>query len=86
MEAWALLLNASSPLKHLTTYKHDLIMVTSQVLSDISLSLHEQIVATFNSTSTHNITRLKELTGEFLGVVDDMDELLYTNRHYLLGR
>jgi hypothetical protein len=60
-----------------TTYMNDLVIVTSQVLSNIAKDIHSTVVIAFNNTK--NITELNTLALHFLDLLKDFDILLGTS-------
>jgi len=82
-QAWEALLDCSDALQALETYRNDLVLVGTQVLSDISYNLHLEIVHTFNVTK--NQSRFLELTRDFSELIIDLNTLLQTQKDFLLG-
>ena len=59
--------------------------VTRQVMSDMFITFFNDMIAIFKNASA-TLAQLEASTQALLGVIDDLDQLLNTNEHFLLGR
>lgn len=84
VKAWKFLLLASIELRDVDTYRHDLVDVTRQYLSDHLLKLYVEMKDGYeNKTMTaDNLSAWKD---KFLHTIMDMDDILSTNEDFLLG-
>ena len=85
--AWALFINASVQYKdHLinsTTFRYDLVDLTRQNLQLAFDSVYTKLVAAFNDK---NIEQFTSISHEILQVLDDIETLLASDEHFLVGR
>ncbi|KAG8193238.1 hypothetical protein JTE90_005585 [Oedothorax gibbosus] len=81
--AWSLYINASSIASQSELYKHDLVDVTRQSLQLTMDVLYPKVVDAFKK---RNLTYLEESSEAILELYDDMDELLASDEHFLLGK
>ncbi len=77
-----LLLRAQDELGRTATYRHDLVNVTRQALSDHGGQLHQQAAA---AVAARDAAAFRQASGEFLQLIRDLDELLATSDQFLLG-
>ncbi|GAA5118648.1 alpha-N-acetylglucosaminidase [Luteolibacter yonseiensis] len=83
-EAFRLLLAAADELGEKDTYRHDLVDVGRQVMSDISQQqLHTELRAAFNAKDKERFKRSSEI---YLQAIVDCDRLLSSHRMFQFGR
>lgn len=75
--------NISSELSDVEAYRTDLVDVGNTFLSLAALELYNELNTVFN---TSNITVFTQVSNVFLEMLDDLDALLGSNEHFLLGR
>jgi len=82
-EAWRALQAASDELGTVDAFGFDLVNVARQVLSNYANVLHGALI---EAARTKDADAFKKASGQFLRLIEDMDELLATRREFLLGR
>lgn len=85
IHAWKHLLNVGEKLRQVDTYRHDLVDVTRQYLSDQLLVDYQQLRAMFTS----KVVTADKVCGQasrMLGLMTDLDAILATNEDFLLGK
>jgi alpha-N-acetylglucosaminidase len=82
LPAWDELLKASRTCQGYDGYQYDLVDVTRQVLANYALMLHARIVIAYNDK---NAAALNEYRIQFIDLLDDIDQLLATQKNFLLG-
>ncbi|MDY0168911.1 MAG: alpha-N-acetylglucosaminidase TIM-barrel domain-containing protein [Thermoguttaceae bacterium] len=82
-EAWRRLLDSAEELGEADPYRYDLVHVARQALSNHATVSHRAAVAAWHKKDAAAFAQTAE---RFLGLLDDMDELLATRREFLLGR
>ncbi|XP_065053956.1 alpha-N-acetylglucosaminidase-like isoform X1 [Rhopilema esculentum] len=83
ISAWKLLLDASDEFQQSETYRYDLVDVGRQVLQDISYSIYMDIIQAYKDS---DLVHARNSTSALLGLLNDADELLSSDKHFLLGR
>jgi len=83
VNAWALFVQSADQLKNSDGFRYDLVDITRQVLADYANILQPKIMNAYALTDTAGF---KRYSGEFLQLLDDMDELLSTRQDFLLGK
>jgi alpha-N-acetylglucosaminidase len=81
--AWEALLRASDDLGAADTYRYDLVNLARQVLSNYANVLHSELI---EAAKEKDADAFKKVSGRFLRLIEDMDELLATRKEFLLGR
>ena len=81
-KAWQLLLQAEKDLGGTETYRHDLVNIARQALSNHAGQLYARTVAAY---SAKDAAAYRKSSQEFLQLICDVDELLATNDEFLLG-
>ena len=81
-KAWQLLLRAGKDLGGTETYRHDLVNIARQALSNHAGQLYARTVAAYNAQDAAAYRRSSQ---EFLQLIYDINELLATNDEFLLG-
>jgi alpha-N-acetylglucosaminidase len=81
--AWRKLLDCESELGKADGYRFDLVHVGRQALTNAAAPLHRQILAAYEKKDRKS---LAQLSGRFLELIRDMDELTGTREEFLLGR
>lgn len=76
------LLDASDDLGSAATYRHDLVNVARQALSNRAGDLYARAMSAF---ATKDIDAFRKSSGEFLDLLRDLDSLLATSDEFLLG-
>ncbi len=82
-EAWRRLLDAADELGGADPFRYDLVNVARQALSNHAGVLHGKAVAAWREKDAPAFEQAAE---RFLGLLDDLDELLATRPEFLLGR
>jgi Alpha-N-acetylglucosaminidase (NAGLU). len=82
LPAWTLMIKASSDLQQSDGFRYDLVDLTRQVLVNYADTLHSAIASAYAKGDKGN---LEKLTGDFLSLLDDLDDLLATRKDFLLG-
>ncbi|MFI9720568.1 alpha-N-acetylglucosaminidase [Streptomyces sp. NPDC052396] len=77
------LLTVAPALRHSTAYRHDLLDVARQCVSNRSRALLPALKSAYEDG---NRTRLAALSRQWLGWMDLLEELVATDAHHLLGR
>ena len=86
LAAAELLLNASDAdpsLRNIPEFKYDIVDVTRQVLVNRFIDLYTNLIAVYNSSSSPS--DVSAAGAKLVQLVDDLDELLYTNENFLLS-
>ncbi|XP_033636644.1 alpha-N-acetylglucosaminidase-like [Asterias rubens] len=81
-QAWLLMINASAELGSSDLFRYDLVDVGRQVLQDLSNVYYQRFLAAYTA---RNISYASANLNKFLDVLLDMDTLLGTDSHWLLG-
>ncbi|KAL9926875.1 alpha-N-acetylglucosaminidase isoform X2 [Glossina fuscipes] len=83
-KAWQLMLdsNFSIPITHYREYEYDLVDITRQFLQIVSEQLYINIIAAYRR---HQIERFNYLVDKLMELFDNLEEILATNVHFLLG-
>ncbi len=81
--AWINLYNTIDVLKSKPSFRHDLVDVTRQVISNFGKDVYLRMKTAINSTDMTAFTKHSDL---FLKLMLDQDSLLRTNEEYLLGK
>jgi len=81
--AAALLADCASDLGDVDTYRYDLVHIIRQVLANLAVSRHEEIVAAYDRKDRQALAAAGE---RFISLMREMDELLATREEFLLGR
>ena len=82
LPAWQAMINASDDLSSSDGFKFDLVDVTRQVLANYALPLQRKWVLAYQQKDLANF---KKYSGEFIELIEDMDQLLATRKDFLLG-
>lgn len=82
LPAWEALIKAAQQL-HTAGFKYDLVDVSRQVLVNYADTLQRQFAKAYQEK---NAEKFKQLSGDFLAVMDDVDQLLATRQDFLLGK
>ena len=80
--ACGLLLQAQRELGPIQTYRHDLVNVARQALSNRAAEPYQKAMAAF---AAKDAAAFRAASGEFLQLLRDLDELLATSDEFLLG-
>ncbi|RHY35233.1 hypothetical protein DYB32_000292 [Aphanomyces invadans] len=86
--AWRSLLAASSSspeLKDTDTYRHDVVDLTRQVLTDLVYKHYEALETEFHDTHTP-LSRIEGRAHAILTLIQDIDRVLGTHEDFLLGK
>lgn len=81
-QAWSKLQSASAQLGAVDTYRYDLVDLSRQCLSDLSVALQHDIKKAYDAGDAQN---LKAASARFCDLAQDMDGLLATRHEFLLG-
>ena len=81
-KAWQLLLQAEPDLGGTETYRHDLVNIARQALSNHAGQLYARTEAAYKAK---DVAAYRQAAQEFLQLIGDIDELLATNDEFLLG-
>lgn len=74
--------NSTIPLNYYNEYKHDLVDITRQFLQTIFEQIYVKLMYSFKSKQNE---LFEFLAGSLLSIFTDMEEILATNTHFLLG-
>jgi alpha-N-acetylglucosaminidase len=77
------LLNAAPELGQTETYRHDLVNVARQYLSNHAGELYREVMTAYQAKDA---AAYRQASSNFLELLRDLDELLATNDEFLLGR
>eukprot|EP00794_Sanderia_malayensis_P003266 gene3266-3747_t len=80
--AWQKLLSAADLIGQSETFRYDLVDVGRQVLEDLSYSIYLQLK---NAYENKNKEDVKEKGNKLIGLLEDLDKLMSSDKHYLLG-
>ncbi|WAR22879.1 ANAG-like protein [Mya arenaria] len=80
--AWKHLVAASESLRNNTLFRYDLVDVGRNSLQMISVKFYIEMVAAYKAKS---VDRLKSAGEAMLKILNDLDQLLGTDHHFLLG-
>jgi alpha-N-acetylglucosaminidase len=83
INAAELLLKAAAPLREVPTYRHDCVDAVRQVMQDYGYYLYHAMMENYK---TGNRTAFKKNLQQFHELLGDMDELLASEDHFLLGK
>ncbi|MEJ5994980.1 alpha-N-acetylglucosaminidase C-terminal domain-containing protein [Pedobacter sp. Du54] len=83
LPAWKNLILASAQLKNSDGFQYDLVDVTRQALVNYADTLQRQFAAAYKSK---DVDKFKQLSDEFVQLMDDVDRLLATRNDFLLGK
>lgn len=81
--AWTNMMNSIDVLKDKTTFKHDLVDISRQVLANYAKQVYTEMVSAFNAANKPLFNTKSAL---FLDIMLDQDSLLRTREEYLLGK
>jgi alpha-N-acetylglucosaminidase len=81
--AWGSLLAARKELGGVATYRHDLVNVGREALSNHAANLYDKVTAAYEAKDADAYRRASR---QFLELLQDMDELLATSDQFLLGQ
>lgn len=82
LPAWDAFLQAAEACKNSDGFQYDLVDVTRQVLANYAFPLQRQWVAAYRNKDR---VLFKQLSSQFITLMDDMDRLLATRKDFLLG-
>lgn len=85
VKAWKSLLLASDELSSVDTYRHDLVDVTRQYLSDHLLKLYSHLKDIYTN-KTESAETVCTLNKKLLRTIEALDEILSTSPDFLLGK
>jgi alpha-N-acetylglucosaminidase len=80
---WDLFIKSIPLLKDNDGFQYDLVDVTRQVLANYATPLQQKWVLAYLQ---HDTTLFNKYSGQFIELMDDMDELLSTRKDFLLGK
>ncbi|MCH7557099.1 MAG: alpha-N-acetylglucosaminidase C-terminal domain-containing protein, partial [Planctomycetes bacterium] len=80
--AWQALMAAADELGEVDTFRFDMVNVARQVLSNYANVLHRALIEV---SQNKDAGAFKKASGQFLQLIDDIDELLATREEFLLG-
>lgn len=84
--AWKIMMEIAAVLptdKQTDGFRYDLVDITRQVLAEYANCLHADIC---NAYHAGDMAGVKEMSSDFLELLDDMDTVLATRSEFLLGR
>ena len=81
-KALKLLLEASDEIGNSDGYMYDLVDLTRQCMSDLSVEMHQQMGEAYNKG---NYDEYNQISDKWLSAILDLDSLLGTRREFLLG-
>jgi alpha-N-acetylglucosaminidase len=82
VKAWQLFIQSALELKASDGFRFDLVDITRQVLGNYANTIEPKIMTAYKQNDT---AAFKHYTIAFIQLMDDMDELLGTRKHFLLG-
>lgn len=82
-EAWRLLYQCRDCFARRETYRYDLVDLGRQVLAESAEPLYAAAIQAWKRADG---AALREAANRFLQLIDDLDDLLATNEHFLLGK
>ena len=82
LPAWDALVQAAETCKGSDGFQYDLVDVTRQVLANYALPLQRQWVAAYRQK---DLILFKQLSKQFITLMDDLDRLLATRKDFMLG-
>jgi alpha-N-acetylglucosaminidase len=82
VEAWKHLAACADDLADQPTYRYDLVDVGRQALANLSMPLHRRAVEAFQRRDEADLKAVRE---RFEQLILDMDTLLATHEHFLMG-
>lgn len=82
LPAWDLFVGAIADHTSFEGFEYDLVDLTRQVLANYALPLQQQVATAFAQKDREAFQRYAT---EFLGLIEDMDQLLATRKDFLLG-
>ncbi|EDV26541.1 uncharacterized protein TRIADDRAFT_54660 [Trichoplax adhaerens] len=81
--AWEHMLRANNEFISEETFQYDIVDVTRQALQELAFIMYKKVTQCYHD---NNQETLKTAGGELIELFTDMDTLLGTNSHFLLGR
>ena len=81
-DAWRLLLHAAPELSASETYRHDLVNVARQSLSNHAGTLYQRAMEAYRAKDS---VLFQRASSDFLQLIRDLDELLASSDQFLLG-
>ncbi|TJZ63361.1 alpha-N-acetylglucosaminidase [Sphingobacterium olei] len=81
--AWNEMHNAASELGEKATFQYDVVDIARQCLVDLSLLLHQEINIAYKNK---DLNALRRAGGQFIELMEDLDDLLATREEFLLGK
>jgi alpha-N-acetylglucosaminidase len=81
--AWGHLIKASDQLKNSDGFRYDLVDLSRQALVNYADTVQRQFAAAY---AANDQQKFKALSTKFLGILDDVDQLLATRKDFLLGK
>jgi alpha-N-acetylglucosaminidase len=81
-KALKLLLEAADEIGNSDGYNYDIVDLTRQCMSDLSLEMHQKMSDAYNSK---NYDEYKNISDKWLSAIIDLDALLKTRKEFLLG-
>jgi len=82
-DALSLLQQASPEIKTKDTYRYDLVDLTRQCLADLAIPIQKEMAKAYQNGDKE---KFKALSGQFLDLMDDFDQLLGSRKEFLLGK
>lgn len=82
-KAWKLFIKAAPLLKNNQGFQYDLVDVTRQVLANYASPLQQSVASYYYKEDLNNF---KIASNELLGLMDNLDQLLGTQKDFLLGK
>jgi alpha-N-acetylglucosaminidase len=82
VEAWDNLIKASAEIGHSDGFRYDIVDVTRQVLANYATEIQQQMA---NAYEIGNAVAFTQSSNDFIGLLNDMDDLLATRKDFLLG-
>jgi alpha-N-acetylglucosaminidase len=82
LPAWDNMIKAAPELGHNKDFQYDLVDLTRQVISNFAYVLYPQIIDAYRKNETK---KFEELSTRYLGLFDDMNDVLKTQKEFLTG-
>ena len=83
LKAWTIFVNEIEEFKDNEGFKHDLLDITRQVLTNYAQDLHGRMVSAYVQNNKKDFEKISD---EFLQLIHDQDLLLSSNEHFMLGK
>lgn len=83
VNAWTIFMNEIPALQKSDGFRYDIVDITRQVLANYANTLHQKMAKAFDK---RNAIEFDKYAFQFIGLIDDMDNLLSSRKEFLLGK